>query len=155
MDRTPRRLHGVLLVSCLYAASLCRASPAATCVGDCNGNNTVKADELVTQVAIALGNSPVSACMAGDVGQDAQITIDEIVTAVNSALPGCPPQPVSLHAAVHFGQPQEPINQQLVGTVQSSPLADANQLLNTAVHPPSMRLDVGFEDVPTAQWPAH
>jgi hypothetical protein len=134
-----------LAVSLALALACAAHAPAANaCAGDCDGDGTVGVDELVTLVNITLGSTVAAACTAGDVNQDGQVTIDEIVTAVNSALHGCPP--LALRAAVHFDQPQEPINQQLTGTGPSTPLADVNQFLNTAVHPPWMRLDVGFED---------
>jgi hypothetical protein len=125
-------------------AGAASAPAAGACTGDCDGSGTVGVDELMILVNIALGNTAAAACSAGDVSQDGQITVDEILAAVNSALDGCPP--LALRAAVHFDQLQGPINQQLIGTGPSTPLADVNQFLNTAVHPPSMRLDVGFED---------
>jgi hypothetical protein len=62
---------------------------AAACGGDCNGNNEVTVNELVTMVNIALGTTPVSTCSAGDANANRQITIDEIVAGVNHALSGC------------------------------------------------------------------
>ena len=59
------------------------------CVGDCNGDQQVTIDELITMVNIALGAKPVSDCLAGDTGGDGDITIDEIIQAVNRALSGC------------------------------------------------------------------
>ena len=62
----------------------------AVCVGDCNGDGEVTVNELITMVNIALGTSPVSACMAGDANGDGEITVNEIVAGVNNALNGCP-----------------------------------------------------------------
>jgi len=59
------------------------------CVGDCNQNNTVTVDELLTMVNIALGNGTADLCPFGDANADAHITIDEILSAVNNALSGC------------------------------------------------------------------
>jgi hypothetical protein len=59
------------------------------CIGDCNHNNQVTVDEILTMVNIALGNTPVAACEAGDTNHDGQITVDEILAAVNNALNGC------------------------------------------------------------------
>src|SRR6185295_3462869 len=121
-------------------------APAAdTCAGDCDDDGVVEADDLLWQVRIALGNALTSSCPAGT-GPDDQVAIDDLIAAVNRALLGCPPRPLRLQAAVHFDQPLEPINQQLIGTGGATPLADVNQLLNSAVQPPSMRLDVRFED---------
>jgi len=66
------------------------AVPTPLCVGDCNGNDVVTVDELLTMVNIALGNDEVSTCEAGDPNHDGQITVDEILMAVNNALNGCP-----------------------------------------------------------------
>jgi hypothetical protein len=60
------------------------------CPGDCNGSGEVTIDELIRMVNIALGNQPVSDCLAGDLTGDGTIAIDEIVTAVNAAINGCP-----------------------------------------------------------------
>ena len=62
-----------------------------SCIGDCDGKGTVTVDEILTMVNIALGNTAVSACLAGDGNCDGSITVDEILTAVNAALNGCPP----------------------------------------------------------------
>jgi len=74
-----------------FALGLVAVPVQAACPGDCDGDNTVGVNELVIEVNIALGNSPVSMCEAGDLDQDGQITINEILAAVNSALGGCPP----------------------------------------------------------------
>ncbi|MFI5396006.1 MAG: carboxypeptidase regulatory-like domain-containing protein [Candidatus Binatia bacterium] len=63
------------------------------CVGDCNGNDQVTVDELLTMVNIALGNAGISTCRAGDANDDGQISVDEILTAVNNSLNGCPLSP--------------------------------------------------------------
>jgi hypothetical protein len=65
-------------------------SVAIACVGDCDGSGDVTVNELITMVNIALGNQPVSACLAGDADQSGDITINEIITGVNNALNGCP-----------------------------------------------------------------
>jgi hypothetical protein len=64
-------------------------TPTPPCVGDCNNSGDVTIDEILTLVNIALGNRPVSDCLAGDANGDHQITVDEILGAVNSALNGC------------------------------------------------------------------
>ncbi len=64
----------------------------AVCVGDCNGDNEVTVNELITMVNIALGTQEVSACTAGDANGDGQIFINEIIAGVNNALNGCPPE---------------------------------------------------------------
>jgi hypothetical protein len=62
------------------------ASPPLPCIGDCNGNDLVNVDELVTMVNIGLGNPGV--CPNG-VPAGATVDISLIVTAVNHALNGC------------------------------------------------------------------
>jgi hypothetical protein len=71
------------------------ASPTPTntivpCIGDCDGSGDVTVNELITLVNIALGNAPLSACVAGDADHSGEITIDEILRAVNNALGSCP-----------------------------------------------------------------
>src|SRR5579862_859062 len=146
MIRARDRRRALWVGACMLAAFVFATPAHAACAGDCNADGAVGVDELVTLVNIALGDAGVSNCSAGDVNQDGQITIDEIVAAVSSALDGCPSSPPVVRAALHFDQPQEAINQELVGSVQSAPLADANQLLRSVVHPASMRLDAGFEN---------
>jgi len=71
------------------AARAQTASTAAACVGDCNLDDAVTVDELLTMVTIALGTAPVSACAAGDADDSGDISVNEIVAAVNTALNGC------------------------------------------------------------------
>jgi hypothetical protein len=74
------------------------ATPTVTpiaCVGDCNHSAEVTIEEIIAMVNIALGNSPVSACVAGDVNRNGEIAVNEIIAAVNNALNGCPTRPAS------------------------------------------------------------
>lgn len=69
------------------------ATPTTTpkpCTGDCNANQQVTVDEILTMVNIALGNAGVPACPPGDANGDGHVTVDEILAAVNNALSGCP-----------------------------------------------------------------
>jgi len=59
------------------------------CIGDCNADDGVTINELITMVNIALGTANVTACTAGDANGDGAITISEIIIAVNRALTGC------------------------------------------------------------------
>ena len=71
------------------------ASADVPCPGDCNGDNKVAINELITCVNIALNTSPVSTCPACDVNGDGMVTINELILAVNAALlPACPPSAV-------------------------------------------------------------
>lgn len=92
VGRLATRGAGALLASVLLFSAADR-SEAATCAGDCNGNDAVVINELVTLVNIGLGNAPVLGCSAGDVNQDGEISIDEIVAAVVKALEGCAAKP--------------------------------------------------------------
>ncbi len=69
--------------------------PIDGCAGDCDADNVVRVDELVTGVNIALGELPVAACERLDFDRDDRVSIDELVAAVGHALNGCPatPQP--------------------------------------------------------------
>jgi len=60
------------------------------CVGDCDGDGTVTANEIIVMINITLGLAPVLDCRAGDADQDGSITVNEINAAVNNALNGCP-----------------------------------------------------------------
>jgi len=94
----------------LLAAALLLVSPLPevrgvlamepSCAGDCNVDGTVRVNELVTMVAIALGAGEITLCAAGDVNRDGRITVDELVTAVNRALMGCQSQTPTTSPAV-------------------------------------------------------
>ena len=60
-----------------------------TCAGDCNHDDHVTVDELVTGVNMALGTLPVEGCPDVDPGGDHKVTVDDLVAAVNNALGGC------------------------------------------------------------------
>ncbi len=65
-------------------------TPAAACLGDCNGDDEVTVDEVIAGVNIALGGVDIGTCPAFDGNGDVAVTVDEIVRAVNHALAGCP-----------------------------------------------------------------
>jgi hypothetical protein len=60
------------------------------CTGDCNGDNMVAINELITGVNIALGSAEVSTCPSFDVSGDGEVAINELIAGVNNALNGCP-----------------------------------------------------------------
>jgi hypothetical protein len=71
--------------------------PGAQCVsmtrprsGDCNFDQNVTIDEVVTSVNIALGSSPMEECWEADLNEDRQVTIDELLAEVNAVLYGVP-----------------------------------------------------------------
>lgn len=63
---------------------------ASGCTGDCNGDEQVSVDEILSLVSTALGLQQGSVCSAGDRNGDGEITIDEILIAIRNALNGCP-----------------------------------------------------------------
>jgi glucose/arabinose dehydrogenase len=82
-----------LLGAVVGTAWLRGAAQEVVCTGDCNADNEVTVEELLTMVGIALGNADVSLCPRGDADGDGRITVDEILLAVGRALEGCPPAP--------------------------------------------------------------
>ena len=79
--------------------STATASPTGTasvgspsCVGDCNGDEEVTVDELISGVNIALGSASVDTCLPMDANGDREVTVDELIAAVNNGLLGCEPQ---------------------------------------------------------------
>ncbi len=69
--------------------------PPRPCTGDCSLDGAVTVDEIITGVAIALGERPVDDCLPFDNDGDDQVTVTEIVAAVNASLVGCPEPPAS------------------------------------------------------------
>ena len=47
------------------------------CIGDCNANGTVTANELTTSFLVLRGANPVSACPSGDIDKSGDITVAE------------------------------------------------------------------------------
>jgi Tol biopolymer transport system component len=60
------------------------------CPGDCNRDDHVGVDELVTATQIALGKAAADLCPALDCRGAERVTIDCLVEAVDAALGGCP-----------------------------------------------------------------
>lgn len=74
-----------LVVGCV-AMLWSSAGSAQSCPGDCNGDQTVAINELITCVNIALGSSDVSTCPSCDVNGDGTVAINELIASVNAAL---------------------------------------------------------------------
>ena len=51
----------------------------------------VTVDEILTLIAIALGDSDLTICHTGDINADDHITVDEVLTGTIRALHGCLP----------------------------------------------------------------
>jgi hypothetical protein len=63
------------------------------CFGDCNQDDTVTIDELLTMVNVALEAAPLNVCHIGDKDGDHAISVDEILFALRYAQDGCPDTP--------------------------------------------------------------
>src|SRR5512134_3045862 len=75
-----------------------------SCVGDCDGGETVSVDELITMISIALGERDFLDCKSGDGNDNGAIEVDDLVTAVNNALNGCR----AMVFKTHIDHPFEP-----------------------------------------------
>ena len=95
-----KRQSAVRSLVMAVALSTALAAPSgAQCTGDCNDDNQVTVDEVITGVNIALENTPLTACTAFDANQSGTVTVNEIVAAVSNALNGCSPQPTPTPSA--------------------------------------------------------
>jgi hypothetical protein len=61
----------------------------AACGGDCDADGTVRVNELVTSVRIALGELGAEACAGIDADGDGAVSIAELIGAVGRLLNGC------------------------------------------------------------------
>jgi hypothetical protein len=59
------------------------------CVGDCNGDDVVAVDELITGIGIALGRIPAHYCWGIDGDEDGTVSVAELVDGVTNALDDC------------------------------------------------------------------
>jgi hypothetical protein len=66
-----------------------RSVPPAACLGDCNLDEVVTVDEILSLMQIALGADRLEICPAADGSGDGRVTVDEIVGAIDVALAGC------------------------------------------------------------------
>lgn len=64
-------------------------TPGTDCVGDCNEDGTVSADELVRGVNIGLGRFPLSVCPSLDVEGDGVVSVVDLIDAVAAATGPC------------------------------------------------------------------
>jgi post-segregation antitoxin (ccd killing protein) len=60
------------------------------CAGDCDDNDMVTIDEIITGVNIVLGTVGLEACPPFDLDGNGTVTIDELIIAVTNALGSCP-----------------------------------------------------------------
>lgn len=89
-----------LRIIAVVGALLCAGRAGALCAGDCDADGAVSIAELVTGVAQSLASDAPLACAAFDRNADEKVTIDELIAAVNSALTGCPPEPIAFTAGL-------------------------------------------------------
>ena len=82
-----------LLLASLLSLAIAARTAGALCAGDCNGDNQVTVDEVLTSVNIALGTLSLNACIAADTNNDLMVTVDEVINALNADLNGCPTSP--------------------------------------------------------------
>lgn len=66
-----------------------RPDPPARCAGDCDGDLRVTVDEIVSLLAIALGNVEPLTCSTFERAGVRRVAVDDLVTAVANALRGC------------------------------------------------------------------
>jgi hypothetical protein len=86
-------VKGIVAFLALGFVAQLRSAPSAyahtLCTGDCNGDNSVAVNELLTLVNISLGKADLVNCGEGDSNEDGKLTIDEVVSAVDKAINGC------------------------------------------------------------------
>jgi len=81
----------VLSIVCLLTALPLPTAPAsaAVCATDCDGDERVSINELITAVRIALGAADLGVCPAADGDGDEKVAVAELVQGVRAALDGC------------------------------------------------------------------
>lgn len=72
------------------AAVLSLPSHACACDGDCDGDGSVRVNELVIGVRVALAREDLDSCPALDRDGSGTIRIEELLAAVNNSVHGCP-----------------------------------------------------------------
>ncbi|GBD26356.1 hypothetical protein HRbin30_01688 [bacterium HR30] len=85
MHRRRRQFPWLCVAAFVLQATSALPSPVWL-PGDCNGDDVVTVEEVVTLVRIALSEDDVAHCIGGDFDGDGAVTIDEIVSAVLTVL---------------------------------------------------------------------
>jgi hypothetical protein len=62
---------------------------AVLCIGDCDGDDVVRINELILAVGLALRDESAAGCAAVDENGDDLVTVNELIAAVNRSLVGC------------------------------------------------------------------
>jgi hypothetical protein len=89
---TVRRIAVAVAVGALAILAHRAPARAAGCP-DCNADGSVAINELITGIAIALGDSALAACPSFDGDANGSVTIDELVAGIDAALSGCAATP--------------------------------------------------------------
>ena len=89
--RGKRRWAGLAVALCATLAWSGRARGQNTCRADCDGDRSVRVNEIIRCVDIALEEQPLAACLSCDANGDGGVDISELVAAVDDALMGCLP----------------------------------------------------------------
>ena len=92
----------ILMASAVARAAAVSPTPSPTaastatqfCIGDCNGDGTVRVNELIIGVNVVMGNVELSACPAIECPQLLGVYISCGIEAVLNALSGCPNAPL-------------------------------------------------------------
>ncbi len=63
----------------------------SSCPSDCNGDEEVSIDEVISAVSIGLEIQPLSHCEAADTSQNGEVSIDEVLQGVGAGLSSCAP----------------------------------------------------------------
>ncbi len=98
---------------CSLALAMATAAAAQppVCPCDCDSDGRVGVGELVTAVAIALGNTEASSCPAADIDSDDRVAINELIAGVQAALHGCSgeaPTPTAIPSPTHTPSSEVP-----------------------------------------------
>ncbi|MBI3785777.1 MAG: hypothetical protein HY270_20480 [Deltaproteobacteria bacterium] len=119
------------------------------CGGDCNSDNEVTIDELITLVGIGLGNQNVNACRAGDTDRNDEITVDEIIKAVGYGLNGCPPGPPTFTATRTPTRTATPTRSPPVSVTRTATETPTKMPISCAGKPDGTTCDAGTDSAQT------
>lgn len=101
----------------LYVVGLATAAHALPpCSGDCDGNETVGINELVTVVGYVLDGCPLDGPCCGDADGNGTVGINEAIQGVNNALDGCPGLPTFTATPTRAATPTVPVTATFTGT---------------------------------------
>jgi glucose/arabinose dehydrogenase len=116
-----------LLLLALPVAWCGQGHAGVACAGDCNGDQRVTIDEVLTGVNIALGSIDLGACAVLDLDMNQRIDVNELVAAVGSLIDDCGrnPMPTRVPDDVCAGVPTIPgtaLRTELIARGLSRPL---------------------------------